>query len=156
MFRAAEQRYGTLKERVEGQQGELQKLQERLQAAELEYQRGRSKLKATAGELESLASRVRSSNKAARGEADMQSGEPCDWHGLVQELSGHFDAWSSNPTPPHPTVSPLSGLIEDLRELPSKAALQLRSDSANAAAAASSQAKALDKSLRRLAKQYGF
>lgn len=56
--------------------------------------------------------------------------------------------------PAHPV--PCSGLIEDLRELPSKAALQLRSDSANAAAAASSQAKAVDKSLRRLAKQYGF
>jgi hypothetical protein len=42
-------------------------VQERLQLAEQEYERGRAKLKATAGELESLASRVRSSSKAARG-----------------------------------------------------------------------------------------
>lgn len=81
MFRAAEQRYSTLRERVEGQQGELQKLQERLQAAEVEYQRGRSKLKATAGELESLASRVRSSNKAARGEVARQTEDALAWCG---------------------------------------------------------------------------
>ncbi|KAL4857290.1 RGS1-HXK1-interacting protein 1 [Chlorella vulgaris] len=140
MFRSAEQRYASLKETVEGQQGELQKLQasdgcapvvslsststaaafralllqERLQLAELEYQRGRSKLKSTAGELESLASRVRSSNKVSKS------------------------------------------LVRDLRELPSKAALQLRSDAATAAATASGQAKVLDKALWRVAKQYGL
>jgi hypothetical protein len=43
-------------------------LQERLALAEAEYVRGLAKLKSTAGELESLGSRVQSSGKAARGE----------------------------------------------------------------------------------------
>lgn len=114
MFKSAEQRYAGLKEKAEGHNGELQKLQERLQLAELEYQRGRAKLKSTAGELESLASRVRGSSKAAKR------------------------------------------LITDLRELPSKQALQLRSDAANTANTVGNQAKVLDKALRRVAKQYGL
>ena len=43
-------------------------LQERLALAEAEYLRGLAKHKSTAGELESLGSRVQSSGKAARGE----------------------------------------------------------------------------------------
>lgn len=114
MFKSAEMRYGTLKSRVEEQQGELLKLQDRLSAAEQEYARGLAKLKSTAGELESLGSHVESSSKAVRA------------------------------------------LVTDLRQLPSKAALQLRSDAANTAAAASSQAKAVERSLRRVAKDYGI
>lgn len=114
VFRSAEMRYGSLKERVEAQQGELLKLQERLAAAEAEYSRGLAKLKSSARELESLGSRVHSSGKAA--------------HGLVKEL----------------------------RQLPSKAALQLRSDAANVAASASSQSRAVERSLKRVAKQYGL
>ncbi len=49
-----------------------------------------------------------------------------------------------------------AGLIIDLRELPSKQALQLRSDAANAADTINNQAKVLDKALRRVAKQYGL
>jgi hypothetical protein len=52
--------------------------------------------------------------------------------------------------------NPDAGLVRDLRELPSKAALQLRSDAATAAATASGQAKVLDKALWRVAKQYGL
>lgn len=49
-----------------------------------------------------------------------------------------------------------AGLITDLRELPSKQALQLRSDAANTANTVGNQAKVLDKALRRVAKQYGL
>jgi hypothetical protein len=47
-------------------------------------------------------------------------------------------------------------LVLDLRELPSKPALQLRSDAANAAAAMDGQAQQLDKALMRVAKKYGL
>lgn len=49
-----------------------------------------------------------------------------------------------------------AGLVKELRRLPSKAALQLRSDAANVAASASSQAKGIERSLKRVAKQYGL
>lgn len=49
-----------------------------------------------------------------------------------------------------------AGLVKELRRLPSKAALQLRSDAANVAASASSQAKTVERSLKRVAKQYGL
>ena len=49
-----------------------------------------------------------------------------------------------------------AALVRDLRELPSKAALQLRSDAANTAAVASNQSAAVQKFVKRIAKQYGI
>lgn len=57
--------------------------------------------------------------------------------------------------PPPPRLCP-AGLVKELRQLPSKAALQLRSDAANVAASASSQSRAVERSLKRVAKQYGL
>ncbi|PSC72249.1 Uncharacterized conserved UCP022280 [Micractinium conductrix] len=114
MFRSAEARYAGLVERVEAQQGELAKLQDRLHSAETEYVSALRSLKSAAGDLQSLGSRAEGSSKAARG------------------------------------------LVSELRQLPSKAALQLRSDAANAAAAAGSQAKAVEKALKHVAKSYGI
>ena len=57
--------------------------------------------------------------------------------------------------PAHPACV-RAGLIEELRQLPSKQALQLRSDAANIAASVGDQSKALDKALCRVAKQYGI
>ncbi|PRW57141.1 Uncharacterized conserved UCP022280 [Chlorella sorokiniana] len=114
MFRSAESRYATLRDRVEAQHGELQTLQERLKAAEGEYARSLSNLRSAASDLQGLSSRVHSSSKAA------------------------------------------NALVRDLRELPSKAALQLRSDAANTAAVAGNQSAAVQKFVKRIAKQYGI
>lgn len=57
------------------------------------------------------------------------------------------------PPPCHP---PLAALVGELRQLPSKAALQLRSDAANVAATAGIQSKAVERSLRRVAREYGI
>lgn len=56
----------------------------------------------------------------------------------------------------HSSSKAAATLVRDLRELPSKAALQLRSDAANTAAAAEGQAGAVAKAMKRLAKQYGI
>lgn len=55
----------------------------------------------------------------------------------------------------HPPT-PHAALVRDLRELPSKQALQLRSDAATTAAALGSQRSAAAKLAQRLAKQYGI
>ena len=47
-------------------------------------------------------------------------------------------------------------LVEDLRYLPSKAALQLRSEAATKAAAATQQRTQLERTLRRVAKEFGI
>lgn len=60
------------------------------------------------------------------------------------------------PIPLHPPRLPRTGLVRDLRELPSKQALQLRSDAATTAAALAGQQGAVAKMARRLAKQYGI
>lgn len=57
---------------------------------------------------------------------------------------------------PTPFFHPHPALVRDLRELPSKAALQLRSDAANTAAVASNQSAAVHKFVKRIAKAYGI
>ena len=49
-----------------------------------------------------------------------------------------------------------AALVDDLRQLPSQAAVQLRSDAAVVAASAKVQRAALDKALQRVAKDYGI
>ena len=70
----------------------MDRLQERLQLAELEYQRGRAKLKSTAGELESLASRVRGSSKAAKREFARRCCCGCG-HGAARWVQAAQEAW---------------------------------------------------------------
>lgn len=111
MFKSAQQRAGSLAQRLEGHSEELTKLQERVASAQEEYQRGLRNLRAAASDLQGLSGRVHSSEKNARA------------------------------------------LVSDLRALPSRAALQLRSDVAQAASMASTQRSAIERLVVRLAKQ---
>lgn len=214
MFRSAETRYASLRDRVEAQHGELQKLQvrcrgcrgsaerlpgwglatalvgsgllsicmlsthaptcpsapsvaqERLKAAEGEYARSLSNLKSAASELQGLGSRVHSSSKAANGEG-RQAGNSwglavrctlpmCCIGILVRNCAWPAARQLDCPSSHLPISLTPPALVRDLRELPSKAALQLRSDAANTAAVAGNQSAAVQKFVKRIAKQYGI
>lgn len=66
-FAAAERRLSSLKETIELQAGETEKLSERLEAARLEYERGLSKLTAAAAEVKRLAAKVEKTDHSAKG-----------------------------------------------------------------------------------------
>ena len=132
-------------------------MQDQLQQAKAEYARGLAQLKSSAGALQSLGSRVQSSEKAAKGEWGVDCRVYCSL------LGGQ--AAASHPPTPHPlTTVPAAlrctvlgaALVDDLRQLPSQAAVQLRSDAAVVAASAKVQRAALDKALQRVAKDYGI
>ena len=63
--------------------------------------------------------------------------------------------WPSPHPSPHPSPAP-AALVRDLRELPSQAALALRSDAANVAAISGQQAATVERAAKRLAKEHGI
>lgn len=143
--------------------------QERLKAAEGEYARSLSNLKSAASELQGLGSRVHSSSKAANGEGAAGGQQltlavrcklpTCCVSTLVRNCAWAA-AWRVDCRSSHLHPLPISlappALVRDLRELPSKAALQLRSDAANTAAVAGNQSAVVQKFVKRIAKQYGI
>lgn len=129
-FRSAEVRLKALQDSTTQSAMEARKLEERLAAAQQEYSRGLAKLQGTGQQLLALSRGLRAMERNTDG---VSSGWPVYYVCAC--------------------MCPPTALLGDLRQLPSKAALQLRSQAATVAATAKQQRATVERHVNALLKQ---